>query len=52
MKDSKKTVDLLGGVDVEIERTFTDYTYPNNSEGYLPAVTFKQGHETMKGEAR
>lgn len=46
----KKTVDLLGGVDVEVERTFTDYTYPNNSDGYLPAVTFKQGQETMNGE--
>lgn len=46
----KKTVDLLGGVDITVDRTFTDYTYPDNSEGYIPAVTFKEGQETMKGE--
>lgn len=46
----KKTIDLLGGVDVQIDRTFTDYTFPNSTEGYLPAVTFKEGPETMDGE--
>lgn len=46
----EKTIDLLGGVDVQIDRTFTDYTFPNESEGYLPAVTFTEGMETMDGE--
>lgn len=46
----EKSIDLLGGVEVEVERTFTDYTFPNDSEGYIPAVTFTQGHETMSGE--
>lgn len=46
----EKTIDLLGGVDVQIDRTFTDYTFPNDSEGYLPAVTFEEGMETMNGE--
>lgn len=49
-KGFEKTVDLLGGVDVDVERTFTDYTFPDNDEGYLPAVTFTQGHEKMSGE--
>lgn len=46
----EKTINLLGGVDVQIDRTFTDYTFPNDSEGYLPAVTFTEGKETMNGE--
>lgn len=46
----EKTIDLLGGVEVQIDRTFTDYTFPNESEGYLPAVTFTEGLETMTGE--
>lgn len=27
-------VDLLGGVDITVEKALTDYSYPNNSEGY------------------
>lgn len=46
----KKTIDLLGGVDVQIDRTFTDYTFPDNNEGYIPAVTFTEGTEHMSGE--
>ncbi|QQS23031.1 LCP family protein [bacterium] len=46
----KKTVNLLGGVEVNVERTFTDYTFPNNTGGYIPAVTFKEGVEVMNGE--
>jgi LCP family protein required for cell wall assembly len=48
-KGFEKVVDLLGGVDVTIDRTFTDYQYPNSSYGYLPALTFKQGSEHMNG---
>jgi LCP family protein required for cell wall assembly len=32
-KGFEKAIDLLGGVDVEIERTFTDYTFPNDATG-------------------
>jgi LCP family protein required for cell wall assembly len=49
-KGFEKTIDLLGGVDVTVDRTFTDYTYPDSNEGYLPAVTFEQGPEHMNGE--
>lgn len=45
----EKAIDLLGGVDVNIDRTFTDYTYPDSGIGYLPPVTFKQGPEHMDG---
>lgn len=46
----KKTVDLLGGVEVNVDRTFTDYTFPNRTGGYIPAVTFTEGVEVMNGE--
>lgn len=49
-KGFEQTIDLLGGVDVQIDRTFTDYTFPDNKNGYLPAVTFKEGPEHMDGE--
>ena len=46
----EKTIDLLGGVDVQIDSTFTDYTFPDKRFGYLPAVTFEEGQEHMDGE--
>ncbi len=46
----KKTVDLLGGVEVNVERDFTDYTFPNTTGGYIPPVSFKEGVEVMNGE--
>lgn len=46
----KQAVDEIGGLDIEIERSFTDSLYPNQSNGYLPRVSFKQGHELMDGE--
>ncbi|HEX3095690.1 MAG TPA: LCP family protein [Patescibacteria group bacterium] len=49
-KGFEQTVDLLGGVDVTIDRTFTDYSFPDNGIGYLPPVTFKEGQEHMNGE--
>lgn len=49
-KGFEKTIDMLGGVDIQIDRTFTDYTYPDSKNGYLPAVTFKEGQEKMDGK--
>lgn len=49
-KGFEQTIDLLGGVDVTIDQTFTDYTFPDDKLGYLPAVTFTQGQEKMNGE--
>lgn len=47
----EKAIDLMEGVDVTIDRTFTDYSFPNDTtKGYLPAVTFEQGQEHMNGQ--
>jgi LCP family protein required for cell wall assembly len=45
----EKAVDEVGGLDIKIDQTFTDYTYPDNGTGYLPPVTFKEGMEHMNG---
>jgi polyisoprenyl-teichoic acid--peptidoglycan teichoic acid transferase len=50
-KGFEKAVDLVNGVDVTIERTFTDYSFPNDATaGYLEPVTFKAGQEHMNGQ--
>ncbi len=47
----EKAVDEVGGLDITIERTFTDYSFPNDAtNGYLPPVTFTQGFEHMNGK--
>lgn len=48
-KGFTQAVDLVGGVDVTIDNTFTDYSYPDNGIGYLPPVTFTKGSEHMNG---
>ncbi|MBI5530418.1 MAG: LCP family protein [Candidatus Doudnabacteria bacterium] len=45
----EKAINQVGGVDVHIDRTFTDYTYPDSGIGYLPAITFTEGFEHMGG---
>jgi LCP family protein required for cell wall assembly len=45
----EKAIDQVGGLEIQIENTFTDYEYPNESFGYLPPQTFKAGTETMDG---
>lgn len=46
----QKIVDELGGVDVEVDKAFTDCNYPNGSFGYLrPCPKFEVGTETMNG---
>lgn len=50
-KGFEQAIDLIGGVDVEIENTFTDYTFPNDTNyGYLAPVTFTAGPEHMNGK--
>ncbi|MCL5775138.1 MAG: LCP family protein, partial [Patescibacteria group bacterium] len=49
-KGFEKVVDLLGGVDVNVDRTFTDYQFPDSGIGYLPPVTFQQGPLHLTGE--
>lgn len=45
----EKAIDQVGGLDVIIENTFTDYTYPDNKLGYLPPITFKKGPDHLDG---
>lgn len=46
-------VDNVGGVDVVIDNTFTDATFPNDypydTRGYLSPITFKAGPAHMNG---
>ncbi|HTL39717.1 MAG TPA: LCP family protein [Methylomirabilota bacterium] len=44
-----KAINDVGGVDITIDRTFTDAEYPNESDGYLSPVTFTKGTEHMDG---
>jgi LCP family protein required for cell wall assembly len=46
----EKAIDLVGGVDINVEKTFTDAEYPNATFGYLPPQTFKAGPQTMDGK--
>jgi LCP family protein required for cell wall assembly len=45
----EKAINQVGGIDVTIDRTFTDYSYPDSGIGYLPPITFKEGKEHMNG---
>ncbi|MGE5393035.1 MAG: LCP family protein [Candidatus Saccharibacteria bacterium] len=45
-----QAIDHVGGVDVVIDNTFTDSTYPDEKNGYLPPVTFTKGAEHMNGQ--
>lgn len=46
----KSVIDTIGGIDVDVERTFTDCQYPTDDySGYLPCQTFKQGTSQMDG---
>ncbi|MBI4363459.1 MAG: LCP family protein, partial [Candidatus Doudnabacteria bacterium] len=45
-----KAVDHVGGVDVTIDRTFTDTQYPDEKNWYLEPVTFRAGPELMTGQ--
>jgi LCP family protein required for cell wall assembly len=48
-KGFEEAIDVIGGVDINVDRTFTDYTFPNKSDGYLPAQTFTAGLQHMNG---
>jgi LCP family protein required for cell wall assembly len=45
----REIIDAVGGVEVYVERSFTDRTYPTSDYG-VQAVTFKEGWQTMDGE--
>ncbi|OGE76099.1 MAG: hypothetical protein A3K06_01695 [Candidatus Doudnabacteria bacterium RIFCSPHIGHO2_01_52_17] len=45
----EKIVDDLGGVEINVERAFTDSLYPDEKLGYLPPLSFEQGPQKMDG---
>ena len=45
----EQAIDKVGGVDVTVDRTFTDYQYPDSGTGYLPPQTFTAGKQHMDG---
>ncbi len=45
----EKAVNQINGLDVIVERTFTDYSYPDNGIGYLPPITFTAGPAHLNG---
>ncbi|HTK04236.1 MAG TPA: LCP family protein [Candidatus Eisenbacteria bacterium] len=45
----KSVIDSVGGVDIYVERNFTDYTYPTRNYG-IQMVSFKKGWQHMSGE--
>lgn len=52
----KETIDTLGGVDVDVANTFTDYYYPIEGMENAPleqryeTITFEAGRQVMDGE--
>lgn len=45
----KKAIDAVDGVDVNVERSFSDSEYPDEGIGYLPTQTFSAGQQHMNG---
>lgn len=46
----EEAIDQIGGVEVQVERTFTDAQFPDENKGYLAPLTFKAGSQTMDGK--
>lgn len=46
----RKAIDDLGGVDVLVERGFSDSYFPDYRKGYLPTIKFQEGWQHMDGE--
>jgi len=45
----RKAVDNVGGVDIYVENSFTDYSYPDYNYGYQ-TISFEKGWAHMDGE--
>lgn len=43
-------IDIVGGVDIYVENSFTDYEYPNSTDSGYEVVSFNQGPQTMDGK--
>ncbi|MBI5037717.1 MAG: LCP family protein [Candidatus Kerfeldbacteria bacterium] len=45
----RKAIDELGGIEIDVAQSFTDYEYPDYNYGYQ-TITFTKGIEEMDGE--
>ncbi len=45
----KEIIDTLGGISVDVENSFSDYTYPNDNDTGVISVSFKKGVQTLNG---
>lgn len=45
----RSVIDSVGGVDIHVDRKFTDHTYPTKNYG-VQMVSFKEGWQTMSGD--
>lgn len=43
-------IDSIGGIEVEVENSFTDYNFPNDDDTGVITVSFEQGKTFMDGE--
>jgi len=51
MEDIKKIIDLIGGVEVTVERAFVDKQFPrDDGSNEIMTIKFKQGKQTFSGE--
>ena len=48
-KGFNEFIDSLGGVDVTVEKSFTDNSYPTENDGYQ-SISFQTGPQHMNGE--
>ena len=48
-EDFRWIVNSFGGVPVDVERSFTDVHFPNNTDSGLKPVSFEAGREVMDG---
>jgi LCP family protein required for cell wall assembly len=46
----QKAIDEIGGIELTVDREFTDSEFPNESYGFLPNLTFHKGFQTMNGK--
>lgn len=49
-EDFRWLIDEIGGIDVDVQTTFTDNEFPNSSDTGITSVTYTQGKERMNGE--
>lgn len=45
----KELIDIVGGVNITVDRSFVDYSYPGANDSYQ-TVTFQAGEQYMDGE--